>query len=165
MKRKIFGMLLVGSMSVFMCGCENKKVEEKVEDRTPRIICSEDENEEKIKTSTKATFILRDNTYVKEYVAEIKMIFDNEETYKLYAEAVKNNSNDEIDKDVEYKYEVDDTSKTVITTMKVSITDERFNQSTEEEKNEMKIKPLVESAEKSGAKCDFKNVTRGDIGL
>ena len=44
--------------------------------------------------------------------------------------------------------------------MKVVLSDERYNEATEEEREEMKAKKIVESAEKSGSKCEFKNITR-----
>jgi hypothetical protein len=165
MKRKILGMLLVGSASLFVVGCENKKEEEKKEDKTPRIICTQNEEKDGMKSNTTVTLLLRDNTYVKEYKAEVKVTIDDEDLYKIYAEAVKNDSEEETDEDVEYKYETDDASKTITTTIKAVVTDERFAKATDDEKGEMKIKTLVERAESDNGKCEFKNVTRGDVGL
>ena len=165
MKRKILGMLLVGSASLFVVGCENKKEEEKKEDKTPRIICTQSEEESGMKSFSTVTLTLRDNTYVKEYKAEIKITIDDEDLYKIYAEAIKNDNEDEIDEDVDYKYETDDASKTITTTITATVTDEKFATATDEEKEEMKTKTLVERAEQDNGKCEFKNVTRGDIGL
>lgn len=165
MKRKILGMLLVGSASLFVVGCENKKEEEKKEDKTPRIVCTQSEEEDGMKSNTTVTLLLRDNTYVKEYKAEVKTTIEDEDLYKIYAEAVKNDTEDLSDEDVEYKYETDDASKTITTTIKAVVTDEKFATATDEEKEEMKIKTLVERAESDNGKCEFKNVTRGDVGL
>ena len=165
MKRKILGMLLVGSASLFVVGCENKKEEEKKEDKTPKIVCTQNEEEDGMKSNTTVTLLLRDNTYVKEYKAEVKLTIDDEDLYKIYSEAVKNDSEEETDEDVEYKYDFDDASKTITTTIKAVVTDEKFATATDEEKEEMKIKTLVERAESDNGKCEFKNVTRGDVGL
>ena len=165
MKRKIFGMLLVGSASLFVMGCENKTEESKNEDKTPRIVCSQTEEEDSIKSVSTATLTLRDTTYVKDYEVVAKITINDQEMYDLYAEAMKNGNGLETDEDVEYKYDLDDANKTITTTIKASVTDERFASATDEEKDEMKAKTLVESAEKSGATCEFKNVTRGNIGL
>ena len=165
MKRKILGMLLVGSASLFVVGCENKNTEEKKEDKTPRIICTQSEEENGMKSVSTATLTLRDNTYVKEYKAEAKITIEDEDLYKIYAEAVKNDTEEEMDEDVDYKYETDDATKTITTIITATVTDERFASATDEEKEEMKAKTLVERAEQDNGKCEFKNVTRGDIGL
>ena len=165
MKRKIFGMVLVTGASLLVVGCENKKEEEKKEDKTPRIVCTLNSTENDMKSTTTTTLILRDNTYVKEYEAISKMTVEDEEMYILYAQAIKKETESETDEDVEYKYELDDASKTITLILKATVTDERFAKATDEEKDEMKAKDIVENAEQSGAKCEFKNITRGDIGL
>ena len=162
MKNKIFGMLLVGSMSLFVVGCENKNSEV---DKTPKIICSQTMGEDGFKTTSTATMIINSEKYVKEYVSESKIVIDNQETFNFYVEAIKNDSDMELDDDVDYKYNIDEDNKTITTTMKVVLSDERYNEATEEEREEMKAKTIVESAEKSGANCEFKNITRGDLGL
>ena len=164
MKRKIFGILMASTL-LFAVGCEKKNEEKKDEDKTPKIICTSSEESEGIKSSATTTITVRDDKkYVKEYVSEIKMVVDNESMYNLYKEAMNEEELDK-DEDVEYTYKFDDANKTIYTTLKVSLTDKQIEEASEEEKVEMEAKSLIERAEKSGVKCDFKNITRGDLGL
>ena len=163
MKRKIFGIMLA-STALFAVGCE-KKEEKKEEDKTPKIVCTASEESDGIKSSSVTTItLMNDKKYVRDYVSDIKIIVDDESMYNIYKEAMKNDS-DEKEEDVEYNYSFDDANKTITTTIKATVTDERFNKATDEEKKEYEAKSLIESAEKSGVKCEFNNVTRGDIGL
>ncbi len=163
MKRKIFGILMASTM-LFAVGCEKKNEEKKDEDKTPKIICTSSEEIEGIKSSATTTITIRDDKkYVKEYVSEIKMVIDDESMYNLYKEAMQEDKDE--DEDVEYTYNFDDANKTIYTTLKATLTDKQIEEASEEEKVEMEVKSLVEKAEKSDVKCDFKNITRGDIGL
>ena len=163
MKRKIFGILMASTM-LFAVGCEKKNEEKKDEDKTPKIICTSSEDSEGIKSSATTTITIRDDKkYVKEYVSEIKMVVDDESMYNLYKEAMQEDKDE--DEDVEYTYNFDDANKTIYTTLKATLTDKQIEEASEEDKVEMEVKTLVESAEKSGVKCDFKNITRGDLGL
>ncbi len=162
MKRKILGIMMASTM-LFAVGCEKKK-ENKEEDKTPRIVCTSEESIEGIKSSSVTTITIRDDKkYVKEYSSKIKMVIDDESMYNLYKEAMQEDKNE--DEDVKYTYNFDDANKTIYTTLKVELTDKQIEEADEEEKNEMEVRTLVEKAENSDVKCDFKNITRGDIGL
>ena len=162
MKRKIFGIMLAAT-ALLAVGCE-KNEEKKEEDKTPKIICTASEEIEGIKSDSVTTItLMNDKKYVREYVSEVKIVISDESTYNIYKSAVQ--ADNETDEDVETKYDFDDANKTIKTTIKATVTDERFNKANDEEKKEFETKALIEEAEKSGVKCEFKNVTRGDIGL
>ncbi len=163
MKRKIFGIVLAAT-ALLAVGCE-KKEEKKEEDKTPKIICKASEEIEGIKSDSVTTItLMNDKKYVREYISEVTIVVSDESMYNLYKSAMQEDD-DEKDEDVETKFDFDDANKTIKTTIKATVTDERFNKATDEEKKEFEAKSLIEEAEKSEVKCEFKNVTRGEIGL
>ncbi len=156
--------MLVGLMALPLAGCE-KKENKKEEDKTPKIICKASEEIEGIKSNSVTTITLReDKKYVKDYLSEVTIVVSDESMYNLYKSAMQEDE-EEKEEDVETKYDFDDANKTIKTTIKATVTDERFNKATDEEKKEFEAKSLIEEAEKSEVKCEFKNVTRGEIGL
>jgi hypothetical protein len=164
MKRKLLGLLLVGAV-FFTVGC-GKKEEKKVEDTTPKIVCTGESSEDGMKSTTTTTITIRDDKkYVKDYVSEIKMVVDDETMYNLYKDAMKEEMESEKDEDMEYTINSDDANKTITIVMKATLTDERLNNASDEEKEEMEAKTLIKETDKAGVKCEFKNITREDLGL
>ena len=164
MKRKLLGLLLVGAV-FFTVGC-GKKEEKKVEDTTPKIICTAEEDSDGMKSTTVTTITIRDDKkYVKDYVSEIKMVVDDETMYNLYKDAMKEEMESEKDEDMEYTINSDDANKTITIVMKATLTDERLNNASDEEKEEMEAKTLIKETDKAGVKCEFKNITKEELGL
>jgi hypothetical protein len=164
MKRKLLGLLLVGAV-FFTVGC-GKKEEKKVEDTTPKIVCTGESSEDGMKSTTTTTITIRDDKkYVKDYISEIKMVVDDETMYNLYKEAMKSELEAEKDEDVEYSINNDDANKTITVVMKASVTDERLNKASDEEKKEMEVKEIIKETEKAGVTCEYKNITKEELGL
>ena len=86
--------------------------------------------------------------------------------YDAYVTAIKEDSDEEAEEGVEVKYDYDDANKTIKTTDTVKISKEKFDSSTDEEKEDMKAKNIMKDIEgEDGVKCELKNVTRAQLGL
>ena len=165
MKRKVFAMLFIGGMSLFLTACGDKKNESTNEPTEPTIICTSKLEADSISITNKLTVTLNDNKYAKVYVNETTIKANDEELFKSYEQSAKETKISEDDKNTEYTYNIDENNKTCTMTYKYNITDEVYNNFSESGRESISGKYIIESSEEGGASCELKNITREALGL
>ena len=149
-------------MLVFITGCDKNKTTVSSSKKSFSITCTGDsEKMDKMETQNETTYNFNNEQYVISYSVTTTQKFTDKSLYNEYKTAQEQTVSDSSD-DVSYELKSDDKALSLVFTMTINNIDIN-NAETEEEKDSLKAKSILESLESSDYKCTLNDITKADL--